>query len=60
MKLSFMGQKYSVNSINVETIPSDITVCFRGQAYALRRPVNSYKPQFGIRIYRGVCYCKKS
>ena len=58
MKLRFLGQNYSANRVRVETIPSDITICFRGQPYTLRRPIESFKPQFGIRTYRGVLYCK--
>ena len=59
MKLIFLGQKYSTQIMPIETIPADIIVCFRGQKYAVRRPVYRVKPQFGIRTYRGVCYCKQ-
>ena len=60
MKLRFLGQDYSPNNVRVETIPSDIIVRFRGQSYQLRRPVDILKPQFGIRTYRGIVYCKNS
>lgn len=60
MKLRFLGQDYSPNSVRVETISSDIIVRFRGQPYQLRRLVALLKPQFGIRTYRGILYCKNS
>ena len=59
MKLRFLGQDYLPNNVRVETIPSDISVRFRGQPYQLRRPVQ-LKLQFGIRTYRGILYCKNS
>lgn len=58
MELRFLGQVYSTSNVQVETVPSDLTVCFRGQTYNLRRPIQTAKSQFGIRIYRGVLYGK--
>ena len=58
MKLRFLGQTYSSSNCQLETIPSDLTACFRGQKYALRRPVQTFSPQFNVRIYRGIVYCK--
>ena len=58
MKLQFLGQSYPQNNVRVETIPSDITVRFRGQPYVLYRPVHRYQSQFCIRKYRGVLYSK--
>ena len=58
MELRFLGQTYSSCNQFVETIPSDITVSFRGQSYRLRVPRQSFKSKPDIRIYRGVGYCK--
>ncbi|VEP15747.1 conserved hypothetical protein [Hyella patelloides LEGE 07179] len=58
MKLRFLGQTYSTYNQPVETIPSDITARFRGQSYALRRPIHNFKSQLSLRIYRGVVYSK--
>ena len=58
MKLRFLGQNYSFNSVVVETIPSDTIARFRGQSYALRRPLQRFKSPVGIRQYRGVVYLR--
>ena len=58
MKLRFLGQNYSPSNCQVETIPSDITVSFRGHSYPLRRPLQKFTPQFSIRNYRGILYSK--
>ena len=42
MKLRFLGQNYSPSNCQVETIPSDITVSFRGHSYPLRRPLQIF------------------
>ncbi|MGD1917747.1 MAG: DUF4278 domain-containing protein [Pleurocapsa sp.] len=57
-KLRFLGQDYSPNNIFVETIPSDIMVCFRGQSYPLTRPLQSFDSKLEIRKYRGILYTK--
>ena len=41
MELRFLGQVYSTSNVQVETVPSDLTVCLRGQAYNLRRPIQT-------------------
>ena len=56
MKLHFLGQAYSTSNNQVETIPSDYTAHFLGQRYTLRRPIQIFKPQLGMRKYRGVVY----
>ena len=56
MELRFLGQSYSTSNNSVETIPSDRTARFLGQKYNLRRPVQTFKPQLGLRKYRGVTY----
>ena len=56
MKLRFLGQAYSTSNNQVETIPSDYTACFLGQRYTLRRPIQTFKSQLGIRKYRGIVY----
>ena len=57
-KLRFFGQNYSPSNDKVVTIPSDIRICYRGQSYLLRRPLQSFTPQFVIRKYRGILYFK--
>ncbi|MEO1006508.1 MAG: DUF4278 domain-containing protein [Cyanobacteria bacterium J06638_38] len=58
MELHFLGQVYSTNDIQIETVASDIKAHFRGQTYHLRRPLTNFKSQFGIRKYRGILYTK--
>ena len=66
MKLRFLGQIYYKPDYRVETIPSDLTACYRGQKYALRRPVQTFynqsvqtvNTQLDVRTYRGVVYAK--
>ena len=56
MKLRFLGQVYSNDNERVETISSDYTARFLGQAYTIRRPIQTFKPQLGIKKYRGRFY----
>ena len=56
MKLRFLTQTYSMNNNQIETITSENTARFLGQSYTLRRPVQSFKPQLGLRKYRGIAY----
>ncbi|MGK7950471.1 MAG: DUF4278 domain-containing protein [Xenococcaceae cyanobacterium] len=56
MKLRFLGQAYSASNHQVETIASDCNACFLGQRYTIRRPIQTLKPQLGIKKYRGVFY----
>ena len=63
MKLRFLGRTYSRSQVHLETIPSDLTACFRGQRYHLRVPVvasneaqNRISSIASIRKYRGVSY----
>ena len=56
MKLRFLGQAYFASNNQVETVASDYTARFLGQNYTIRRPVQTFKSQLGIRKYRGVFY----
>ena len=71
MKLRFLGeqypvvlrqglrslrQTYSAANHQVETVASDCTARFLGQNYTLRRPIQTFKSQLGVRKYRGVVY----
>lgn len=56
MELRFLGQVYSSQNNRVEIIPSDLTASFLGQPYHLRRPYKTFKPQLGLRKYRGITY----
>ena len=56
MKLRFLGQAYSASNERVETIASDCNARFLGQNYTIRRPIQTFKPQLGIKKYRGVFY----
>lgn len=56
MKLRFLGQAYSASNHQVESIASDYTARFLGQRYTIRRPIQTFKPQLGIKKYRGVFY----
>ena len=56
MRLRFLGQTYATPNNQIETIPSDRTVRFLGQSYHLRRPIQTFKPQLGMRKYRGISY----
>ena len=58
MKLHFLGQTYFASERVVETVPSDLTLCFRGQSYILRRPLENFKSNLEMRIYRGISYYK--
>ena len=59
MKLRFLGQTYYTSSDRIETIPSDCTACFLGQSYHIRRPIQTFKSQLGVRKYRGIVYGAK-
>ena len=56
MKLRFLGQTYSASNNRVETIASDCTARFLGRNYTIRRPVQIFKSQLGVKKYRGVFY----
>ena len=56
MELRFLGQYYSTLGDRIETEALEQTASFRGQKYNLRRPVQTNKPQLGLRKYRGVTY----
>lgn len=58
MELRFLGQTYYSFNLPVETVPSDLTVCFRGQRYKLRVSKQNFKSTLNMGIYRGVRYCK--
>ena len=59
MKLRFLGEAYSTNNNQVETIASEHTAHFLGQSYTPRRPVKTVNSQLGTRKYRGVIYGAK-
>ncbi len=56
MKLRFLGQAYSANNNQIETLPSEHQARFLGQSYTPRRPVNAAKSRLGVCKYRGVAY----
>ena len=56
MQLRFLGQTYSTSNHRVSTVAIPHTAHFLGQSYTLRRPVQTFKPQLGIKKYRGVSY----
>ncbi|MEM8723052.1 MAG: DUF4278 domain-containing protein [Cyanobacteria bacterium P01_G01_bin.39] len=57
MKLRFLGQTYSSQNNNLETIAAEHTARFLGQSYIPRRPISvATKPQLGSFKYRGVTY----
>ena len=62
MKLQFLGRTYTSRQVHLETIPSDLTACYRGQSYNLRIPVTKDEAQSqissfaSVRKYRGVSY----
>ena len=56
MKLRYRGITYSNQNAQVETIASDGVARFLGQTYSLRRPVQKFKRQIGLRKYRGISY----
>ena len=56
MKLRFLGQTYLASNDRVETIASEHTARFLGQSYIPRRPVKTFKPQLGLKKYRGITY----
>ncbi len=56
MKLRFLGQTYSTANHRVPTVATENTAHFLGQSYTVRRPVQTFKPQLGLRKYRGISY----
>ena len=56
MELRFLGQVYSANNNQIETMKTKDTARFLGQAYTPHRPVRSFKSQLGLRKYRGIAY----
>lgn len=56
MRLRFLGHAYYTFDRQIETVASQHTAHFLGQSYTLRRPIQTYKSQLGIRKYRGVIY----
>ena len=56
MKLHFLGHTYSTSNHQVNTVASLHTARFLGQSYTLRRPIQTFKSQLGVRKYRGVIY----
>ena len=56
MQLRFLGQAYSADNYQVETIASAQKGQFLGQTYSLRRPVQTFTPQRGLRKYSGLIY----
>ena len=63
MELHFLGRSYFKSRSHIKTVPSDYTVCYRGQKYHLRAPVTSLATSgeraelsISIRKYRGVSY----
>lgn len=60
MKLRFLGQTYSGNNSQIETLPSEHQARFLGQRYAIRRPLPTIQSQIDVgdvkRKYRGVMY----
>lgn len=56
MELRFLGQVYSASNNQVKTEILEQTGRFLGQTYNLRRPSKTFKPQLGLKKYRGVFY----
>lgn len=57
MELRFLGKSHSINNHSTETNAlDDSTGHFLGQTYTRSRPVTTFKPQIGLRKYRGVSY----
>ncbi len=56
MELRFLGQTYTTAKHQVPTIATENTAHFLGQSYTVRRPVQTFKPQLGLRKYRGISY----
>ncbi|MDJ0534089.1 MAG: DUF4278 domain-containing protein [Xenococcaceae cyanobacterium MO_207.B15] len=56
MELHFLGQTYATANHRVPTIATENTAHFLGQSYTVRRPIQSFKPQLGLRKYRGISY----
>lgn len=56
MELRFLGQTYPTANKQIPTITTEKTARFRGQSYRVRRSVQTFQPQLGLRKYRGVSY----
>ena len=56
MQLRFLGQNYYTSNNRVPTVATENTAHFLGQTYNLRRPVQTFKPQLGLKKYRGISY----
>ncbi len=59
MELRFLGQTYATANHRVPTVTTENTAYFLGQSYTVhtvRRPVQTFKPQLGLRKYRGISY----
>ena len=56
MELHFLGQSYSTLHNRIPTVATENTAHFLGQRYSLRRPIKTFKPQLGLRKYRGITY----
>ena len=56
MELRFLGQTYSTSNNSVETVAIPCTARFLGKSYTMRRPVQTFKPQLGLKKYRGISY----
>ncbi|MEM6697810.1 MAG: DUF4278 domain-containing protein [Bacteroidota bacterium] len=56
MELRFSGQSYASNTRRVPTVTTENTAHFLGQGYTVRRPVQIFRPQTGLKKYRGISY----
>ncbi len=56
MELRFLGQTYSTSNHRVPTVATENTAHFLEQNYTIRRPIQTFKPQLGLKKYRGISY----
>ncbi|MEM6697809.1 MAG: DUF4278 domain-containing protein [Bacteroidota bacterium] len=56
MELRFLGQTYASNTHQVPTVTTENTAHFLGQDYTVRRPVQTFRSQTGLKKYRGISY----
>ena len=56
MELLYRGITYQSTNTQVETIPSDLPARFLGRTYFISRPTQIFKPQLGLKKYRGITY----
>ena len=56
MELRFLGQTYTSTNNPIPTIATARTGRFLGQNYKIRRSVQTFQPQLGLKKYRGVSY----